>query len=38
MKETPTVTPYPMSGLLPAGTLLTTAAGLKPVEDIYVGD
>jgi len=26
------------SGRLPAGTLIQTATGLKPVEDIRVGD
>jgi len=30
--------PYPSSGLLPAGTLIPTAAGLKPIEEIEVGD
>jgi hypothetical protein len=34
----PGVMPYPMSGLLPAGTLIPTADGLKKVEDIEVGD
>jgi hypothetical protein len=30
--------PYSSSGFLPAGTLIQTAAGLKAVEDIKVGD
>jgi hypothetical protein len=30
--------PYPVSGLLPAGTLIPTADGLKKAEDIKVGD
>ena len=34
----PGFAPYPSSGQLPAGTLIQTAAGLKPVEDICVGD
>jgi len=34
----PGFSPYPSSGLLPAGTLIQTATGLKPVEDIRVGD
>lgn len=29
---------YPSSGLLPAATLIPTAAGLKPIEEIKVGD
>jgi len=33
----PGVMPYPSSGLLPAGALVPTAAGLKPIEDIRVG-
>ena len=35
---TPGFMPYPSSGLLPAGTLIPTAAGLKKIEDIKVGD
>lgn len=34
----PGVMPYPVSGLLLAGTLIPTADGLKPIEDIKVGD
>lgn len=34
----PGVMPYPSSGLLPAGTLIPRADGLKPIEDIKVGD
>lgn len=34
----PGFAPYPSSGLIPAGTLIATVAGLKPVEDIRVGD
>jgi hypothetical protein len=34
----PGFAPYPSSGLLPAGTLLPTADGLKRIEDIEVGD
>lgn len=34
----PGVMPYLSSGLLPAGTLIPTADGLKPIEDIKVGD
>jgi hypothetical protein len=34
----PSVLPYPSSGLLPAETLIQTAAGLKAIEDIRVGD
>ena len=30
--------PYPMSGVLPAGTLIPTADGLKKIEDIKAGD
>jgi intein/homing endonuclease len=30
--------PYPATELLSAGTLIPTADGLKPIEDIKVGD
>ncbi len=30
--------PYPATGLLPAGTLIPTTDGLKPIEDIEIGD
>jgi hypothetical protein len=30
--------PFPCSGLWPAGTLLETADGLKPIADIQPGD
>jgi hypothetical protein len=34
----PGVLPHPSSGLLPSGVLIPTADGLKPIEDIKVGD
>ena len=34
----PGFAPYPSSGLLPAGTLIPTADGLKRIEDIKIGD
>jgi hypothetical protein len=33
-----TMPPFPCTGLWPPGTLLETADGLKPIEDIRVGD
>jgi hypothetical protein len=32
------VPPFPCTGLWPAGTLIQTADGPKPIEDIMVGD
>jgi len=34
----PGVPPFPCTGLWPAGTLLETADGPKPIEEIEVGD
>jgi hypothetical protein len=32
------VPPFPCTGLWPAGTLIETADGPKPIEDIQMGD
>jgi hypothetical protein len=34
----PNVPPFPFTGLWPAGTMLETAEGLKPIEEIEPGD